>query len=229
VSAREHDGWYPGRRADRIRASRSYGFVLCLTVLAILAAAWAPDEPWAWSVFVLLQAILLGVAMWTSGFGRAGARFSAIVIGGGAVLAVGQMIWVGQGHGIAGIINGILGVATCAVIAVGVIDQRQINAQSVIGVISIYLLLGLLFTFAYTAIALLGDGPFFAQDTDGTLGVRVYFSFVTLATLGYGDFTPAGEAGRMLAVTEAIAGQLYLVTVVAVVVGRLRPRGAHAD
>jgi hypothetical protein len=115
------------------------------------------------------------------------------------------------------------------VIAVGVIDQRQINAQSVIGVISIYLLLGLLFTFAYTAIALLGDGPFFAQDTDGTLGVRVYFSFVTLATLGYGDFTPAGEAGRMLAVTEAIAGQLYLVTVVAVVVGRLRPRGAHAD
>ena len=224
MSERARDGWYPGRRVDRLRASRSYGFVLALTILSILVAAWAPDEPWAWSAFVLLQAITLAAAMWTSGLGRAGARFSVVVLAGAAALAVSQMIWAGNGNGVAGIVNGILGIATCVVIAVGVVDQRRINAQSVIGVVSIYLMLGLLFTFAYTALALFGDGPFFAQGTDGTLGERVYFSFVTLATLGYGDLTPASEGGRMLAVTEAISGQLYLVTVVAVVVGRLRPR-----
>jgi len=49
-------------------------------------------------------------------------------------------------------------------------------------------------------------------------------SYVTLATLGYGDYTPAGTTARMMAVTEALLGQLYLVTVVALVVGRLRPR-----
>ena len=51
---------------------------------------------------------------------------------------------------------------------------------------------------------------------------RVYFSYVTLATLGYGDYTPAGKTARMMAVLEALSGQLYLVTIVALVVSRLR-------
>ena len=53
---------------------------------------------------------------------------------------------------------------------------------------------------------------------------RVCFSYVTLATLGYGDFTPAGTSGRMMAVSEVLLGPIYLVTVVALVVGRLRVR-----
>jgi len=71
---------------------------------------------------------------------------------------------------------------------------------------------------------LIGSGPFFAQGTDGTMAERVYFSYATLATLGYGDFTPADTTGQMLAVSEALLGQIYLVTVVALVIGRLRPR-----
>jgi len=51
---------------------------------------------------------------------------------------------------------------------------------------------------------------------------RLYFSFVTLATLGYGDYTPAGSLGRTLAIVEALFGQLYLVTVIAVLVSRMR-------
>ncbi len=51
--------------------------------------------------------------------------------------------------------------------------------------------------------------------------MRLYFSYVTLATLGYGDYTPAGNLGHAFAVLEALIGQLYLVTVVAVVVTRL--------
>ena len=76
--------------------------------------------------------------------------------------------------------------------------------------------------------ATLDATPFFAQGTDGTRPLRLYFSYVTLATVGYGDYTAAGNLGRALAVLEALTGQLYLVTVVAVVVTRLgRPgRGA---
>jgi len=47
---------------------------------------------------------------------------------------------------------------------------------------------------------------------------------VALATLGYGDYTPAADAGRMLAVSEAIVGQLYLVTVLAILVGNVGHR-----
>jgi hypothetical protein len=49
----------------------------------------------------------------------------------------------------------------------------------------------------------------------------VYFSYVTLATLGYGDLTPARAVGRLLAVFETIAGSLYLVTAVSLVVSRI--------
>jgi uncharacterized membrane protein YhaH (DUF805 family) len=88
----------------------------------------------------------------------------------------------------------------------------------------VYLLIGLLFVFLYSVIAILGAGDFFAQGTDGTRSLRLYFSFVTLATLGYGDYTAAGELGRTLAVVEALFGQLYLVTVIAVLVSRMRDR-----
>jgi hypothetical protein len=107
-------------------------------------------------------------------------------------------------------------------IGIGVLDQNEVNAQSVTGAICVYVLFGLLFLFFYSSVALLGSGNFFAQGTDGTRAIRLYFSFVTLATLGYGDYTPAAELGRTLAVLEALAGQLYLVTVLALLVSRLR-------
>jgi hypothetical protein len=138
---------------------------------------------------------------------------SAVAFTGGATLAA-----------IAGLASGAMVVATITAIAVGVIDQDDVNAQSITGAICIYVLVGILFVFLYNAVALIGAGPFFAQGTDGTRSLRLYFSFVTLATLGYGDYTPAAELGRTLAVLEALLGQLYLVTVLALLVSRLRGR-----
>ena len=63
-----------------------------------------------------------------------------------------------------------------------------------------------------------------AQGTDGTPALRLYFSFVTLATVGYGDYSAASNLGHTLSVVEALVGQLYLVTVVAVLVSRMTPR-----
>ena len=115
------------------------------------------------------------------------------------------------------------------VLAPSIVDQGEINAQSITGAICIYLLLGIIFIFIYGAVAALGDGTFFAQGTDGTRALRLYFSYVTLATLGYGDYTPAGNFGHALAIVEALFGQLYLVTVVALLVARLGPRRAREE
>ena len=122
------------------------------------------------------------------------------------------------------VLNGLLVVAISVVIAVGVFDQQTVNQQSILGAICVYVLIGMLFTFAYGAVAFLGSGDFFAQGTDGTPSLRLYFSYVTLATLGYGDYTPASDLGHTMAIVEALVGQLYLVTVVAVVVGGLHHR-----
>jgi hypothetical protein len=101
------------------------------------------------------------------------------------------------------------------------VSQGEVNTRSVAGAICVYILLGMIFLFAYSVISTLGTGPFFAQGTDGTRALRLYFSYTTLATLGYGDYTAAGNLGHTIAVLEALLGQLYLVTVVAVVVTRL--------
>ena len=111
--------------------------------------------------------------------------------------------------------------ATIAVVALGVVDQGKVNAQSIMGALCIYLLLGMFFTFVYDTLASLGDGPFFANGSDGSAFERLYFSFVTLATLGYGDYTAGGTLGRSLAVFEVLLGQLFLVTAVALLVGTL--------
>ena len=117
-----------------------------------------------------------------------------------------------------------LSIGVVLVIARGIALEHEVNAQAVLGAICIYVMLGMIFLFLYGAVASIDAANFFAQGTDGTRALRLYFSYVTLATLGYGDYTPATNLGHMLAISEALIGQLYLVTVVAVLVTRLRIR-----
>jgi voltage-gated potassium channel len=210
-------------RIARLRAARSYRSVLLLIGATFIFASLAGDAAWTTGVLVLLEATTLAVAMWTSGLARASSWSLIALVSTGGLVALVLPLWPHTALlGAAGIASGVLVVAAMVAIGIGVLDQNEVNAQSVTGAICVYVLFGLLFLFFYSSVALLGSGNFFAQGTDGTRAIRLYFSFVTLATLGYGDYTPAAELGRTLAVLEALAGQLYLVTVLALLVSRLR-------
>jgi hypothetical protein len=168
-----------------------------------------------------MEASILSAAIWTSGLG-----FGRYVIPLVVVLGVFTAAWVLlDGNSTTRIAVGVVDttflVATCAAIGFGMLDQQTVNKQSVLGALSIYLTVGILFTVIYSVIAHVDEAPFFAQNTDGNAADRLYFSFVTLATLGYGDYTARGELGRLLAVVEALIGQLYLVTVVALLVANI--------
>ena len=76
------------------------------------------------------------------------------------------------------------------------------------------MLLGLLFAFAYLAVNDL-SGPFFSQPGPHTQSEYLYFSFVTLTTLGFGDLSPHVGLPQALTVLEALSGQIFLVTMVA--------------
>jgi hypothetical protein len=163
------------------------------------------------------------VALWTSRADPLGVRIPIVVIA--VAAAVAEIAIGGEATtAIVGALSGIAVLGTIVVVARGVIDQGEVNSQSVIGAVSIYILIGLLFTFLYSVVAVLGSGPFFTDGADGTNAIRLYFSFVTLTTVGYGDYAPAGAAGHTLANIEALLGQLYLVTVVALLVGRMARR-----
>jgi Ion channel len=215
-------------RRQRLRSSHSYGFVLLLLVATFGFASTAPNEEWSTSVLLLIQAGTLAAAIWTSGLTPRGGVVAGLLLAVGGALAVVQVAWGSdESTGTIGIVNMVLLGATIIAVGLGVLDQERINAQSVLGALCVYLSIGLFYSFAYGAIAVLDSDPFFAQGTDGSLAVRVYFSFVTMTTVGYGDYSAAGDLGRTLAVTEALVGQIYLVTIVGVIVSRLRPR--HMD
>jgi len=201
-----------------------------LILATFVFASLVGDAAWTTSVLLLLEAVTLAAAMWTSGLMHADSKLLLALVAGAVILAVAVPLFDRNGvTGAAAIASGVLAVATIATIALGVVDQDDVNAQSVTGAVCIYILFGLLFMFLYGALALLGSGDFFAQGTDGTRSVRLYFSYVTLATLGYGDYTPAGNLGHTLAIVEALFGQLYLVTVLALLVSRLQGRRVDRD
>jgi ion channel len=206
----------------RMRATHSYWAVLAAIFVVFFLAALLPNTAWALSLIVLLQSVTLLVAIWTAGWSMTerGVPFGIAAAAGGAAAI--NFFWQGEALTAAiGLAAGLLTVTIAYVIAMGAVAQNEVNSRSVAGAICVYMLFGLLFMFLYGVLTALGHGPFFAQGTDGTRPLRLYFSFVTLATLGYGDYTPAGNLGHALAVLEALIGQLYLVTVVAVVVTRL--------
>jgi hypothetical protein len=121
----------------------------------------------------------------------------------------------------------LVAIAPVAILA-GVIRRlsatRAVTLEAVLGVVCVYLLIGMFFAFLYGAIDRLGTGHFFEQEVTATASRFQYYSFTTLATVGYGDLTSSSNLGHTLSVSEALLGQIYLVTVVSLIVGNLGRR-----
>src|SRR6478672_250155 len=117
------------------------------------------------------------------------------------------------------------------VIVIGLIRdvraRQTVTIQAVLGVLCIYLLIGMFFAFVYGAIGRAGDASFFAGSQPSSVASCLYYSFTTLTTVGYGDLTARSNLGHIRSVFEALLGQIYLVTVVSLIVANLG-RGRHA-
>lgn len=99
-----------------------------------------------------------------------------------------------------------------------VMCSRTIDANRIIGAICIYLLIGVIWALFYVFVNLLIPGSFSVQISGiayEQLQTFLYYSFVTLTTIGYGDIAPISETARALSTIEAILGQFYIATLVA--------------
>jgi ion channel len=103
-------------------------------------------------------------------------------------------------------------------------EAGAVTLETMFGVLCIYLLLGLIFGVAFATIADVSNQEFFNIPGHHGRDDFLYFSYTTLTTVGYGDLVAVTSLGRSLAITEALLGQLYLVTVVAVIISNLQPR-----
>ena len=153
-----------------------------------------------------------------------------VALGGGASIFVTTTQEMRAGSGYLALTTLLLALATMGAIARRLWQHAEISVLTVLGALCIYVLLGMSFGFVFEAVGNLGSQPFFASQETGTRSDYMYFSFITMASVGYGDLTPQGSLGRALAVTEGLFGQIYLVTAVAALVGNLgRTRASRQE
>jgi hypothetical protein len=199
---------------------------MILTSLVFQLAA--PEADWARLVTILLQGLTLLMALVASRVHPWILRLATFAVCISVVGSATALIGFGElGPTGARLLTALMVALAPISIARGVIvDVREhgVTLHTMFGVLCIYLLLGILFAFTYGIVGVLSSDPFFAQHATESTKNFLYFSFVTITTVGYGDLTAGTYLGRSLAIAEALVGQIYLVTVVAAIVGGLGSR-----
>jgi hypothetical protein len=201
-----------------------------VVVLLLVTVATSILEPTAGATFVVVTS-LEGAALFVA---QAASRARAIVMFAIAFLIVVAITLAGVplagARAAATVLDGLLLVALAVTIVAGIRRIPYVSVQTVLGAVCVYLVLGLLYAVIDSIVGTMAGDQFFKQHSGANSSDYTYFSFITLCTVGYGDLTPGIRVARALAVSEALVGQLYLVTVIAVVVGNLgRPRGRAAQ
>ena len=197
--------------------------VLFLLVLAVFFSIAVPEGPWALLLTTVVLATALGIAMLVSGVQpkvvRAWLGVAVLGVGVSVLIALTQETRTAGGY--LAITSLVVTAATIGAIARRIWQHVEISVLTVLGAVCVYVLIGLSFAFAYEVVGAFGSQPFFASQEAGTRSEYVYFSFITMATVGYGDLAAQGGLGRALAVTEGLLGQIYLVTAVAALVSNV--------
>ena len=198
-----------------------YVVSLALIVLCIGVFAFAGDGRVGRTIAVALQGVTLLEILHTS---RAHPRTIRIVA---ALTALGVLgvFWSSNFDGKLAsaaptLIAAALALGAPFVILRRLIRQPKIDFRTVAGALCVYLLAGLFFALAYWSMGAL-QAPFFVQPNAGGSADYVYYSFVTLTTVGYGDLTSRTNLGHISSIFESLFGQLYLVSVVALLVSNL--------
>jgi hypothetical protein len=121
-----------------------------------------------------------------------------------------------QRNGVSGAIA-LLSVVAPVIVVLRLVQHRNVTMATMYGAIAAYLLIAVAYFFIFLTVY--GwQGQFF-DSKDEPSSSYMYFSLTTITTVGYGDLTAQTHLGRLLATSEAVVGQVYLVTFVAMIVG----------
>lgn len=206
----------------------SYALVFGLLVVVVGFAIAAPETAASRFVLVALLAATLVLAAWTSGAPVRVQRISIALAALSLLSGIGLAASGNGGVGEMSLLGSFVVLLTPAVMIGGLgrtLREQGVTPQVVFGALALYLMLGIFFASVYGAIAKWGDTTLFAPPNgDGTVTEHYYFAFTTQTTVGYGDFAPLSGTARAAAMLQALAGQLYLVTVLALLVGNLGRR-----
>lgn len=225
-TSRHESGIQRGER-QVLQALDNYAAVFVLIVLAVFATALIPPTSLWVLIPVTLQVGTLLIALRASGVRPARLRVAAALSFAVVVMLFGAAMLKRPDIAVPLYFVTMLGltIGAMSAIIVRLARQPKVDQRTVMGALCVYLLIGLFYATLFGFLQRV-HGNFFVQTSQrgappATPADFLYFSYTTLTTVGYGDFTAATSFGRMTAISEALIGQLYLVTVVSLVVANL--------
>ncbi|MEZ5175612.1 MAG: potassium channel family protein [Acidimicrobiia bacterium] len=218
-----------------------FGMLLLLAIAAAITLSLVDlrSEPGdlAAEVGVLAVSVFVGgtlvVGLRSSGVAKRWRVLAETLIGIGiAVSVVVFVINVAGGTADRSLVHGrlsVVWVAVAALVPVVVIRRlarhRIVTRATLLGAVAAYILISLTFCFIFLSVDSYW-GPFFVSGVEPTPSF-MYFSLVTISTLGYGDLSAASHFGQLVAALEAVLGQVYLVTIVAMIVSGFVSQRRH--
>lgn len=218
----------PGRLVPQLAPGPGrYGALLILLIASYLLSAFI-TATWMEALQVVLFTAAVLLAVRSAAISRRAVRLVLII----AVVGMPVMFFLAfststgdAGTGIADIWTGLVLLVAAVLIIYRVLSFGTVTLQSIFGSFSAYLVVGLMFAAFFAAIYHFSGDKFFVTGETANTQTFQYFSFTTLTTLGYGDFTAAYSSGQAVAVLEALTGQIFLATLVARLVAAFRAPG----
>jgi hypothetical protein len=200
-----------------IRIVDSYASLLVLLLANFFLLELVDDLRWGAAGSTLLSAAALVVAISDPDTGHRLTRRHWILVA--ACVALAPIVFIVNSSSVVGLTYllpvALLVTATLPVTISRVLQHKRVTSETILGALCAYVLIGLLFAFVFLAVNDLRDAPFFAQPGEHDQGEFLYFSFVALTTLGFGDLSPSEGLPQALTVIEALVGSVFLVTLVA--------------
>ena len=199
-----------------------YGLLLLVLIGTYLLAAFSGAKL-ATEIQVLLFALVLLIALRNSPMPRPWPLvIGAVTVIGTAVTFLASLSGSLDGKAAEDLWKALLLLMAVIMVVHRVLAKRTVTIQSIYGALSAYIIIGLMFASVFAAADYLSTTDFFVNNEPANTQTFQYFSFTTLTTLGYGDFTAAESGGRSIAVLEALTGQIFLATLVARLVAAYR-------
>jgi hypothetical protein len=217
---RRRESWVG--RAERVRDA--FGLVLASVLLTYVLASLLANRSWGAVVLCIATSATSLIAL-TSAHARPRLFRTALYLSAATILlavvgaASGGRVWLN----IATVVQVALLTLAMGAVLRRVVMADRVGSRTILGALSVYAVLGILFTFVYGFVERVQGGAFFEGHPHPAGGDFLFFSYTTLTTTGYGNLVPGGQPGRMISGLEMMIGQIFLVTLVAGLVSLWRP------
>ena len=203
----------------------SYALVLLLVVVTYVVSV-SVTEALAAPIVLTVQLATVWLTLRASHARRPVRLVADLVLGLAAVVAIVSFFAHNPGDQLGGVFADCCLLYLIAPFAIvrHLVLRREIDRETLLGAVAAYVLIGMFFAFAYKAVGEFGSVPFFGPVGHGSLSQDLFFSFVTMTTVGYGNLVPAANPGQTFAGAEAVTGQLFLVVAVGKIINSFTPR-----